>query len=308
MTKILEKVQTFVNDKKSLELKIDHNFKNEVTMRLKSCSNLILASCPNELAELVLFLNQNSIDYNVLGWGANQVIPNDSNAIWLKCHFPFDRSYLDEKRSEYTFPSSVRLSLLTKHAIDHNIRGWEVFTGIPAQLGGAVFMNAGTRLGEIGDLVKKIKKINKQGQIEELELNSKMFSYRSNHFMSAGEVLIEIVLDGCTADPVVGQEIKDYLAKRNATQPLNMFTCGCVYENPTNDAAGRLVEVGGLKGLTQKGIRVSQKHGNFFENFSEGSIEDFYQLSSWVKEEIELQFGVKPVSYTHLTLPTIYSV
>ena len=44
------------------------------------------------------------------------------------------------------------------------------FLGIPASLGGPIFMNAGTALGEIGDLVKSVRILTETGEIEDRPL------------------------------------------------------------------------------------------------------------------------------------------
>jgi UDP-N-acetylmuramate dehydrogenase len=283
----------FLKPYSKLELQLDHNFKSDTTMRLESYGNLLVARDILELAKLITFLSDKNIAYRVLGWGANQVIPSGTDVLWLKLDLPFESEYFNQRRDEYVLPASVRLSHLTRHAVEFFHRGWEVFTGIPATLGGAVFMNAGTRLGEIGSLVTSIKKINTMGEIEHLQIDKSLFSYRKNHFVDPGEIIIEATLKAGVRDESVAEEIKKYLSKRNETQPMNKFTCGCVFKNPENDSAGRLIEVCGLKGLTENGVRVSHKHGNFFENFNNGTIEDFYKLSKKVQDEIELQFGIK---------------
>ena len=60
--------------------------------------------------------------------------------------------------------------------------------------------------------------------------------------------------------------IKQLLAKRMATQPLQLPNAGSVFRNPPGDHAARLIESCGLKGLARGGARVSEKHANFIVN------------------------------------------
>jgi UDP-N-acetylmuramate dehydrogenase len=60
--------------------------------------------------------------------------------------------------------------------------------------------------------------------------------------------------------------IKQLLAKRIATQPLQLPNAGSVFRNPPGDHAARLIESCGLKGLQRGGARISEKHANFIVN------------------------------------------
>jgi UDP-N-acetylmuramate dehydrogenase len=62
------------------------------------------------------------------------------------------------------------------------------------------------------------------------------------------------------------ERIKEFLAKRIATQPLSLPNAGSVFRNPPGDHAARLIESCGLKGLERGGARVSEKHANFIVN------------------------------------------
>ena len=127
---------------------------NFTTFRLSSVGDYMEVQSIEALQELVILLSKYKKKFLVLGWGANQILPAVCDGLILHLSFPFDPTYFDTIRDEYELPASVGLNQLTGHAVKFGIMGWEVFTGIPASLGGAIFMNAGTNLGEIGSLVK----------------------------------------------------------------------------------------------------------------------------------------------------------
>ena len=71
------------------------------------------------------------------------------------------------QRDSYWLPSSMPINVMTGKAIKLGLKGWEYFTGIPATLGGAIWMNAGTSLGEIGDLIKRVKILRRNGDVSD---------------------------------------------------------------------------------------------------------------------------------------------
>jgi len=88
------------------------------------------------------------------------------------------------------------------------------------------------------------------------------------------------------------QEIKDLLAKRLESQPLNYPSGGSTFRNPEGDYAARLIEASGLKGCQIGGAQVSTKHANFIVNVGECSARDIEQLIEHIKKEVLEQQGI----------------
>ena len=266
------------------------------TLRLRSRGDLIYAYSAQALEILLPTLKKNHILYRVLGKGANQVLPAKGQGVFIKLRFPFhQKEYLKGPRDEYRLPASVSLAALSAHAVRFGLKGWEVFTGIPATLGGAIFMNAGTGLGEIGNLVKEVTLINERGEKRTVSTTKDSFSYRKNHFTAPGDIIIEAILIHHGLDKNTSNTIKSYLNRRNSTQPLDKPTCGCVFKNASKTCrAGTSVDIIGLKGLRFRNLMVSKKHANFFENLSHSStandVKDFVDLVAF---ELELNLGIK---------------
>jgi UDP-N-acetylmuramate dehydrogenase len=190
--------------------------------------------------------------------------------------------------------ASTSLNMLTAAAVKFNLSGWEVFTGVPASFGGAIFMNAGTRLGEIGDLIKSIKVLRFSGEIVNIQKDKESFSYRKNNFAGVGDVILSAVIKHNGFDESISQKIKDYMVHRKSTQPIASKTCGCVFKNYSPELpAGKAIDVLGLRGMSYKGIEISDKHCNFFENKKEAKVESFLELSSFVTEQLERYYGVE---------------
>ncbi|MGE3608920.1 MAG: UDP-N-acetylmuramate dehydrogenase [Bacteriovoracaceae bacterium] len=273
------------------EFHINEDLTSYTTFKLASRGDLVIVKSVAALQKLMPLLNGNFI---VVGWGANQILPPVCDKYVLHLDFPFDLENLSEVKNEYVLPASLGINHLTAHAVKFGLKGWEVFTGIPASLGGAIFMNAGTNLGEIGRLVKEVKLVDQNGNIRIEKINPKSFSYRHNHFVRPGEVIIEATLFHEGVDLAISQKIKDYLEYRKKTQPLTTKNCGCVFKNPLKELqAGRLIDLLGLKEVQVGNLRISPKHGNFMENLGGASWDQFKSIVGIIQFEMDHFYGIE---------------
>jgi len=88
------------------------------------------------------------------------------------------------------------------------------------------------------------------------------------------------------------KKIKDLLATRLASQPLNFPSGGSTFRNPKGDFAARLIEECGLKGHQIGGAQVSPKHANFIVNVGECSALDIELLIRHIKAVVLEKQGV----------------
>ena len=294
MGKILEVVSKIPD----VEVEINKDLKKYSTMRLDARGDLITVKSLEGLKAAVKELTKNKITYRVLGWGANILLPSHSSVPYLQIDFDFDRNIFNQPQNEYLLPASVSLATLTSHANKFGLKGWEVFTGIPASLGGAIFMNAGTNLGEIGSIIKEVGLVTKEGEEKLIKIDQHSFSYRHNKFVNSGDVIYQARLIHFGIDEAISKKIRDYLEMRTKTQPLKEWTCGCVFKNYQNldrgvtCRAGLFIDIMGLKGLSYKNLEISPKHANFMENRGESSSEDVIEMITILKKELKLQTGV----------------
>ncbi|MBL7665471.1 MAG: FAD-binding protein [Bacteriovoracaceae bacterium] len=263
----------------------NHDLTTFSTMRLQTKGDIILVASLEALSTLLKDLNKNKKPYRLLGWGANQILRALKNEVYIKLEFAFDAKYFEQVRDEYELPASLALTQLTSHALKFGLKGWEVLTGIPASLGGAIYMNAGTRLGEIKDLLISVSVMDRAGKIREHQVNEKSFSYRHNHFVNDGEVIVGAKLKHYGLDESVPKKIQEYADYRKKTQPTNLKTCGCVFQNysPTLPA-GMAIDCLGLGGLEWGDLEISTKHSNFFVNKGKATDADFDHFVEFVQD------------------------
>jgi UDP-N-acetylmuramate dehydrogenase len=264
------------------------------TMRLGSTGDLLKVRSIPALQKLLPLLISQGRKYLVLGWGANQILPPHCSEVVILLDFPFEADYLNQLRQEYVLPASLGLNHLTAHASRFGLAGWDVFTGIPASLGGAVFMNAGTNLGEIGAVVKSVRLVTPEGKLREHVIGPGSFSYRHNHFVAPGEVIVEVTMTHLGQIEGLGQKIKSYLDYRKSSQPLATRNCGCVFKNPAKELpAGKLIDLLQLKGVQSGELRISPKHGNFVENLGKGEWAHLESLIEMVRFQADHFYGIE---------------
>jgi UDP-N-acetylmuramate dehydrogenase len=261
---------------------------------LNSHGDLLKIKSIEALQKTLSVLNQEKKTYLVVGWGANQILPAQCEDMIIYLELPFDQSIFDTTKDEYLIPASLGINHLTAHAVKFGLKGWEVFTGIPASLGGAIFMNAGTNLGEIGSLIKKVQLITPEGTLREEIMCKDSFSYRKNNFVRPGEVIISATITHLGIDVTIPQKIRDYLEYRKRTQPLTTRNCGCVFKNPLKDMpAGKLIDLLQLKGVGVGDLRISPKHANFMENSGKASWDQFQSLVNLINFEMDHFYGIE---------------
>ena len=87
--------------------------------------------------------------------------------------------------------------------------------------------------------------------------------------------------------------IKELLARRIATQPLNLPNAGSVFRNPPGEHAARLIEACGLKGYAIGNARISEKHANFIVNPSgKAHAGDIEALIEHARKAVRNRFGI----------------
>ena len=147
----------------------------------------------------------------------------------------------------------------------HDLADAEFLAGIPGTVGGALAMNAGCYGGETWDIVEKVLTIDHGGALRTRGRDEFEIRYRHCALKAGGEEWFAAAwFRLAPGDGAVSRErMKRFLARRVATQPLQLPNAGSVFRNPEGDHAARLIESCGLKGLERGGARVSEKHANF---------------------------------------------
>jgi len=190
--------------------------------------------------------------------------------------------------------AGVSLPALLRASREVGLAGLEVLCGIPAVVGGAVAMNAGTREGQSFDRLASVTLVDADGEIVEKKRDELSPSYRDGGL--GGAIVVQATFDLYEDDPgKIFERFEQSLKKRNATQPVSEKSVGCVFQNPGDQPAGRLIEEAGCKLLRRGAVRVSAKHANYFVNEGGGTCADFLALMAAVQERVRQHAGVELV-------------
>ena len=202
------------------------------------------------------------------------------------------RAIKEEPGSVLYVEGGVGMPTLIGHAIRKSLAGLEWAAGIPGTVAGCVVMNAGTRLGEMKSTVKAVRIVSPNGTLLDYQAESIEFAYRQATLPRGIVVGVWLQLKpGVKSE--IEQVVKDYLRYRRDTQPLSMPSAGCVFKNPKNDSAGRVVESAGLKGTAVGDACVSTKHANFIVNQGHASARDVLSLIRKVRARVARITGIK---------------
>jgi UDP-N-acetylmuramate dehydrogenase len=183
--------------------------------------------------------------------------------------------------------SGIGLPRLLTFCAEEGLGGLEGLSGIPGSAGGAVATNAGSFGVSIGDRLSVVSLSTPGGSSKRVPRDELEMSYR-HCGLPEGAVVEELTLELEVADPDDVRALQnETLEKKWKTQPSGMRSAGCVFVNPKGDAAGRLIDAAGLKGLRVGGAVVSDLHANFILNDRGATPEDVEELIGIVRGRVE---------------------
>lgn len=191
--------------------------------------------------------------------------------------------------------AGCRLQSLCSESLAKSLSGLEFAAGIPGTVGGAITMNAGTREGCVGDVVKWVRVITPSGAVEIRERESLQFGYRKSVFLNSPEVVLSAEFS-LTPDERrnIEDRMKDNIRWRHQTQPIGLPSAGSVFMNPTGgESAGRLIELAGLKGMRVGDAQVSEVHANFIVNLGRANAQEVLRLMDMIQERVLTEFGIQ---------------
>jgi UDP-N-acetylmuramate dehydrogenase len=247
---------------------------------------------PAALVELLRRAKGEGAPVAVIGGGANTLVGDGGVAgvtLKLPPELVAEEVALD---GHVTLPAGAAIARLIQLMKSNGRVGAEFLAGIPGTVGGAVSMNAGTKMGECMTVVEAVELATPDG-IGWCTRAELAVQYRQTA-LPPGSVVTRVRFALPEGDLAQSQAKMDAdLGYRKRTQPLSQPNFGSVFQNPPGDHAGRLIEQAGLKGHLIGRAQISSLHANWIVNLGGAAARDVVSLMELAQTRVRDAFGVQ---------------
>ena len=247
-----------------------------------------------ELAQLLKKSAILDIKPAILGAGTNVLAPDEGLrglVICIKDSFG-GIEMLDDCRIRVM--AGVTMTRAAVFAANHGLSGLEFAHGIPGSVGGGVYMNAGAYGGEICQVCEEVEIMDMQGNIFTRPCECMAFSYRHSFLEEQEGIVISAVFRlEHKPEEEIWAKMKELMAKRSASQPLELPSAGSAFKRPVGGYAAALIDQAGLKGYRVGGAAISEKHAGFAVNLGGATAKDVRDLLDQVAQIVYDKSGIR---------------
>jgi UDP-N-acetylmuramate--L-alanine ligase/UDP-N-acetylenolpyruvoylglucosamine reductase len=244
------------------------------------------------LANVLEYCNAKRLPLFVIGRGSNLLV-RDGGVPGVVLHLnQGDFVQIRFSGDEVSAGAGVRLKQLVGACRRVGLGGFEWMEGIPGSVGGSLRMNAGALGTETFEHVLSVQTVDRSGRFEILAPAQLDVSYRSVAGLFE-RIAVSAIFRGVARSP---HEIDALLAaaahKRKTTQPI-AASAGCIFKNPPQCPAGKLIDELGLKNSRVGEARVSEIHGNFIVNNGGARARDVLELIGQIQAVAKRERGIE---------------
>ncbi len=246
-----------------------------------------------DLSDAFAFARSHNMPIVALGRGSNIVVADEGFAGIVLRPGPELNHHRIEDDGVVVAGAGMPLPLLARESVRAGRGGLEFYTGIPGSVGGAVRMNAGCHGSETSDVLRHALVFDATagaaGHRTPADLEH---SYRHSN-LGDTDFVIEAEYETRTQEAEEGERLIREIGRwRRQNQPGGTRNAGSIFKNPPGDAAGRIIDDLGLKGLSRGLVSVSDRHGNFFEAAPGATAADMHRLVIEVRERVLAETGI----------------
>jgi len=274
-------------------VRADEPMAKRTTLRVGGSADLFVEPASEaDLVKVLKFSVARELPLLVLGRGSNLLV-RDGGIRGVVVSLTHEFFAQLEMRDDRLFAGAgVRLKTLASEAREVGLAGLEFLEGIPGGLGGALRMNAGAMGSMTFDVVDTIRFMDRWGEIHTRSAAEVETSYRSCPLLEENIALGAVLRGKHSSRKMVTERMREFSERRISSQP-GARSAGCIFKNPEECPAGRLVDELGLKGERVGGAVVSVAHGNFIVNEGNATATDMLDLIQVIQERVWAERGIK---------------
>lgn len=277
----------------SSKVKYDEPMNKHTTMKVGGSADvLVIPENIQDVINTLKFAKENGIPVTVIGNGSKLlVLDKGIRGIVIKFGSKFSNVQID---GEYiTVDAGMTLPRLAIIAKDNSLSGLEFAAGIPGNVGGAVYMNAGAYGSEMSNVIEEVTYLDEDLNIKTITNIECNFAYRKSMFRETNKVILSAKLKLNSGNKKEIEELmKQNNEARRTKQPLEYPNAGSTFKRPEGYFVGKLIDDLGLKGYQIGDAQVSTKHSGFIVNKGKATAKDVTELINYIKKKVLEAYGV----------------
>ncbi|WP_044642483.1 UDP-N-acetylmuramate dehydrogenase [Risungbinella massiliensis] len=248
---------------------------------------LIHPKSREQLEQAMKIIHQKQYPWRVIGRGSNLLVRDKGiRGVVIKLDEGFE--YLQIEGTEVTAGGAFSTVVLATKTARSGLTGLEFAGGIPGNVGGAVYMNAGAHGSDISKVLVSAEVLLETGEWRRLTNEECKFRYRTSVLQNELKGIVTEATFRLTEGEAekITAHLTEFKDRRRQTQPLQFPCAGSVFRNPPGDYAGRLIQESGLKGYQIGDAQISELHANFIINRGQAKAEDILSLIQYARKTI----------------------
>jgi UDP-N-acetylmuramate dehydrogenase len=245
-----------------------------------------------ELANVVRTCAEQQIPLRVLGEGCNVLVGDAGyrGAVVRLSEPAFTQVRVSGQRIEAG--AGATLEALIGEAARHGLAGMETLVGFHGTVGGTLRTNAGDRMGEVSQFVRRVEALDSRGTLHVRDRDDMQFGYHMSNLDDAVLLAAEFELEPDSPAAIVKRMRKTWIL-RKATQPFSYQSAAQIFRNPRGMSAAAMIEQAGLARSRFGQAEISDRDANCVVVSPGATAKDVLQLIAQIRERVEERFNVE---------------
>ena len=278
------KLKKFLNSQ-SIEYKKNVNLIKHNSLKISAiCKMFIEIKSIDKLRTLLSFLNEEKINYFILGNGSNTLFVDKIIKQIIIKYNPVSNIIVNN--SFLLVDSNINNYALSTYLCKKGYSNLEFLSVIPGSIGGGIVLNASYKDDAFKDNLLYVECVDKKGNIKWIDAKTIDFRYRGSSLKDEGVFVTKAIFKLNKKTP---KEIENKIISlknlKKSNQPLDYPSCGSIFKNGELKAY-EYINGAGLQGYKHNGAMISTKHSNFIINFNNAKGKDVLFIIEKVKKKV----------------------